>query len=49
MSTGPIVSEEKGKEIGTYTGVRRNIGNSVRTLNRLIIVSMNKKCNENCQ
>ena len=44
MSTAPTVSEEKGKEIGTYTGVRGNIGNSVCTLNRLIIVPMNKKC-----
>ena len=49
MSTAPTVSEEKIREIGTYTGVRRNVGNSVRTLNRLIIVSMNKKCEEKCQ
>ena len=49
MSTAPTVSEEKRKEIGTYTGVRRNVGNSVHTLNTLIIVSMNKKCNKNCQ
>ena len=44
MSTAPTVSEEKGKEIEIYTGVGGNMGNSVRTLNRLISVLMDKSC-----